>query len=45
MPKSKTGISKAKLSRAKAMRNQGYTWAEISQSLGVSVSTLQKAVD
>jgi hypothetical protein len=43
-PKAQKGISSAKLSRAKAMLNQGYTWAEVSQSLGVSVSTIQKAV-
>lgn len=39
-------IAPAKLARAKSMRATGnYTWAELSEILGVSVTTLQKALD
>ena len=45
MPKTAKGMTTAKIGRAKAMLNAGYTWAEIAQALGVSVSTLQRAVE
>lgn len=42
MPRGTT-VSAAKIARAKAMRASGdYTWAELSEILGVSVTTLQK---
>lgn len=40
-----TTVNKSKLARAKSMKNSGdYTWAEISEILGVPVSTLQNAL-
>jgi hypothetical protein len=45
MPKTKTGMSKAKLTRAKALLTNGnYSWAEVAEMLDVSVSTLQKNI-
>lgn len=44
LPKTETGLSTAKLSRAKAMLASGYTQADIAYALGVSVSTLNKAL-
>ena len=44
MPKD-VSIAPAKLARAKTLKNSNYTWAEIAEILGVSVSTLQKALD
>ena len=44
MPKTATGISTAKKQRAEAMLSNGYSWEEISNSLGYSVSTLKKAL-
>ena len=44
MPRTSTGISTAKLQRAEAMLSNGYSWEEISNSLGYSVSTLKKAL-
>jgi len=43
-PRSNSGLSPARLSRAKSMMNSGYTNAEIADSLGVSVSTLLNAL-
>lgn len=39
-PKTQKTLSSAKISKAKAMLNMGYTRAEIAKSLGVSVSTV-----
>ena len=39
-----TTMNKAKVSRAKSLYNQGYTQAEIADALGVSVSTVSKAL-
>lgn len=44
-PKATTSLSSAKLAKAKAMRSSGYTNAEIADSLGISVSTLSKALN
>lgn len=45
MPKNQRAMSAAKISRAKAMRRQGRTTSEIAEALGVSTSTLQKALE
>lgn len=45
MPKTSRVMSSAKISRAKSMQRQGRTQAEIADTLGVSVSTLQKALN
>lgn len=45
MPKNSRGISDAMLARAKAMKNNGYTLAEIADQLSVSTSTLSKALN
>lgn len=42
MPKTKTTLSDAKQAKLKAMRNSGYTIAQIAESLGVSTSTVSK---
>ena len=42
LPKSTTTLSGAKVSKLKAMKNSGYTIAEIAESLGVSSSTVSK---
>ena len=44
MPRNQPLMSNAKISRAKAMMNQGRTTAEIAEALDVSISTLQKAL-
>lgn len=44
MPRAQTGLSPAAVSRAKAMAAMGYTQAEIAQQLGVSASTINKAI-
>lgn len=44
MPRSQPIMSKAKISRARTMLNQGRTTAEIAEALDVSISTLQKAL-
>lgn len=41
---SKTTMNAAKIARAKSYYNQGYTQAEIADALGVSVSTVSKAL-
>lgn len=43
-PKAKTLMSTAKINRAMAMLNAGYSQAEVAAALGVSVSTLKRGV-
>lgn len=43
-PRSRTTVSPAKLAQAKAKMSMGYTQAEVAEQLGVSVSTLNKAL-
>lgn len=45
MPKTTKAISSSKLTTAKARLNAGYSYAEVAKMLGVSASTLQKAVN
>jgi hypothetical protein len=45
MPKNQRVMSNAKISRAKSMQRQGRTTDEIAEALGVSVSTLQRAIN
>ena len=45
LPKTKTGLVPSKLARAKAMAANGYTLAEIASALGVSSSTISKALN
>lgn len=42
MPRYKTGMSPAKLSRAKTLLANGYTSSEVAEALGVSVNTIIK---
>jgi len=44
MPKNRQSISSGAVARAKAMINMGYTQAEAAEALGVSVSTLNRAL-
>lgn len=44
MPREFKGMSPGKVSKAKALEANGYTLAEIADSLGVSTSTIQKAL-
>lgn len=44
MPRSNPVMSDAKIARAKSMFNQGRTREEVAEALGISVSTLQKAL-
>lgn len=44
MPRTTTVMSDAKINRAKSMANAGYTTAEIAKALGVSSSTITKAI-
>lgn len=44
MPRSSTGLSSAKASRAKSMIASGYTQAEVAEALGVSVTTVLNAI-
>lgn len=44
MPRTATGISNAQLSRARSMLSLGYTQAEVADVLGISTSTLNKAL-
>lgn len=44
-PRTSEGISPAKKSKALSMLSRGYTQAEVADSLGVSVSTLVKAIE
>lgn len=43
-PRQTTGIPASTLSRARTLLNAGYTWAEVSESVGVPQSTLQKEI-
>lgn len=45
MPRNTVGMSTAKVSRAKSMQARGYTLSEIADALGVSVSTVNKALE
>jgi hypothetical protein len=44
MPRTTKGMSPARILRAQGMRSLGYTAAEIASALGVSVSTLERAL-
>lgn len=44
-PRAAIKMTPAKTSKAKALHEQGYTWAEIAETLGVSVSTVQSTVN
>lgn len=43
-PKTTRAMSTANVAKAKALHDKGYTWAEVADALGVSVSTIQDAV-
>ena len=45
MPRESRGISDAKRARAKTLESNGYTLAEIADSLGVSTSTISKVLN
>lgn len=45
LPRESKGISSSKLATAKLRINNGYTAAEVADSLGISVSTLYRALD
>lgn len=45
MPRESRGISDAKIARAKMLESNGYTLAEIADSLGVSTSTISKVLN
>lgn len=46
MPKdAPKGMSEAKIARAESMLDRGYTWQEVANSMGVSVSKLEYAID
>ena len=40
-PSEKSSMSSAKMARAKAMLSSGRTWSEISNALGIPISTLR----
>ena len=44
-PRASTGVPAAKLARASAMLSAGYTQAEVADALGLSVSTLSRALN
>jgi DNA-binding CsgD family transcriptional regulator len=44
MPRISTPLSSARTSRAKAMKNEGHTYAEIADALGVSIDKVEEAV-
>jgi Trp operon repressor len=43
-PRSRLSMSPAQISKAKLLLSQGYTQSEVATSLGVSVSTILKAI-
>lgn len=45
MPRTTTGMTDAKIARAESMLDRGYSWEEVASSLGVSVSTVQRALE
>lgn len=45
IPKSTTGMGPAQIARAKAMMANGYTQADIADALGVSTSTINRALN
>lgn len=45
LPRQPKGISPAKIATARLRLNNGYTAAEVADSLGISVSTLYRAID
>ena len=45
LPKSQTTMTTSKIAAAKARLSAGYSYAEVAKMLGVSVSTLQRAVN
>lgn len=44
-PRSNRGLSKTAATRARTLLNNGYTYAEVAEDLGVSVSTLSKELN
>ena len=44
IPRTTTGISASKKSRARALLNAGFTWAEVAETVGVSESTLRNYI-
>lgn len=44
-PRTNKGVSSAKLARAKSMMASGYSQADVADALGISVSTLSKALN
>ena len=45
LPKTSVGMSTAKKQRAETMIERGYSWSEVASALGVSVSTVQRALE
>ncbi len=43
-PRTKRTMSPTETTKAKSLHDRGYTWAEVADALGVSVSTIQEAV-
>ena len=44
-PKTVVKLTPSGLAKAKSLLARDYTWAEIAEALGVSVSTIQKALN
>ena len=44
MPRDTRGLSNSQVLRAKSLLTAGYTLSEVADALGVSTSTLQKAI-
>ena len=40
----RSGLSEAKVSRARQLLDQGWTWAQVASELGVATSTLRKSI-
>ena len=45
MPRTTKGMATARVQRAQSMLNRGYSWQEVADAMGVSVSTLRRALD
>lgn len=43
-PKAKAALSPSNVAKARSLHARGYTWAEVAEALGVSVSTVQQEV-